>query len=151
MNQKTLTFLMLVAIAQASMHLQKPKGIRNNNPLNIKAGEQWLGLVGDDGTFAVFETAVHGIRAAGRLLRTYANEYKRNTIETIIQRWAPSNENNTLAYIHFVSDKSGIAQDKVLTGADYPKVLAAMIHMENGEQPYAMAEIEKGFNWGFYG
>ena len=48
------------------------RGIRNNNPLNIEAGENWQGLKGTDGRFAIFETAEHGIRAAARILRTYA-------------------------------------------------------------------------------
>ena len=42
------------------------RGIRNNNPLNIEAGEN-CGAKGTDGRFVIFETAEHGIRAAARI------------------------------------------------------------------------------------
>ena len=48
-----------------------PRGLRNCNPLNIRKsnGTKWVGQIGDDGTFCVFEDVVHGLRAAFRLLR----------------------------------------------------------------------------------
>ena len=38
----------------------KPRGIRNNNPLNIrKSGDNWLGAAGDDGEFVQFLSLIH--------------------------------------------------------------------------------------------
>ncbi|MEK0158801.1 MULTISPECIES: virion protein [Pseudoalteromonas] len=130
---------------------ESSRGVRNNNPLNIEAGEDWVGLAGTDGRFAVFETAKHGLRAAGRILRTYANKYGIRSINTIVSRWAPPSENDTAGYIKFVSEKAGVEPSKPLSSDEYTRVIAAMIHMENGEQPYSLDEIREGFEWGFYG
>lgn len=134
----------------------KPKGIRNNNPLNIEARENWVGQVGDDGRFVIFETALHGFRAAGRIMRTKARRGVR-TIESIISEWAPplndhgEHENHTESYINFVADETGIPRDAVLADSAYPSVISAMVQMENGQNPYSMDEISQGFEWGFYG
>ncbi|WP_231100871.1 virion protein [Pseudoalteromonas luteoviolacea] len=129
----------------------KPRGIRNNNPLNIETGEDWLGLTGSDGRFVIFETPEHGIRAAARILRTYSSKYGINTVNTIISRWAPPVENDTEGYIEFVADKANVNANEVLSPEEYPRVIAAMIHMENGQQPYNLETIKSGFEWGFYG
>lgn len=127
-----------------------PRGIRNHNPLNIEAREEWVGQIGDDGRFIIFETPLHGFRAAGRIMRSKAKRGVR-TIESIINEWAPHNENHTQNYINFVSDKAGYPADMVLNDAAYPAVLSAMVTMENGQNPYTMDEIKRGFEWGYYG
>lgn len=133
-----------------------PRGIRNNNPLNIREnhlvdydwqGEHFLNL---DNDFEEFTAPIYGLRAGARVLRTYRHVYGLNTISGIINRFAPPSENNTQAYIASVSQKTGINPDQPLTDSDYPPLMAAMIHHENGQQPYAMNEIIEGFNLGFY-
>ena len=105
-----------------------PRGIRNNNPLNIrKSADKWQGKAGDDGAFVIFDTPENGIRAAGRLLKTYRDKHGLNTIRGIVNRWAPPNENNTEAYIAFVEQKTGFFRDLTLNASDYPAVIAAMI------------------------
>jgi len=94
-----------------------PRGIRNNNPGNIDQNgkndwngrDPWEGSVkGDDSRFVTFATTEMGIRALGKLLRTYQNIHGLNTIEGIITRWAPPKENDTPAYIALVSRLTGI-------------------------------------------
>jgi len=46
------------------------------------------------------------------LCRTYYVKYKLKTIRTIINRWAPPNENNTKAYVENVSRLTGIDPDE---------------------------------------
>ncbi|MBO7927997.1 virion protein [Pseudoalteromonas sp. K222D] len=158
MKKSTLVMLIAggAALAALPSSTNAPKGIRNNNPLNIEARESWVGQVGDDGRFVVFETVLHGFRAAGRIMKTKAGRGVR-TIESIISEWAPpvndagELENHTQNYINFVSDETGIAKDSVLSADEYPKVLAAMVIMENGQNPYDQETIAKGFEWGFYG
>ncbi|MBE0369222.1 virion protein [Pseudoalteromonas aurantia] len=150
----TYAHLLIAVVALGAIFMttkQKAKGLRNNNPLNIERGENWQGAVGDDGRFVIFETAKHGLRAAGRILRTYSNEYGIKSINTIIARWAPPSENDTENYIQFVSQKTGIEPSKQLAPNDYAPVVAAMIHMENGSQPYDMQLIKEGVEWGLYG
>ena len=92
-----------------------PRGIRNNNPLNIRRSkDQWQGLRAQqtDASFCQFETLEYGWRAAFYLLtRTYYHKYRLFTIRAIISKWAPPNENLTATYIQNVSRLTGIAPD----------------------------------------
>ena len=93
-----------------------PRGIRNNNPLNIRRSkDKWKGMraVQSDAQFVQFESLEWGWRAAFYLLtRTYYHTYRLFTIRKIIQKWAPPNENNTQAYIANVSRLTGIGPDE---------------------------------------
>ena len=81
-----------------------PRGLRNNNPLNIRRNpSKWLGEVDGlngkrDAAFCQFSSLVYGYRAAAKLLQTYQTKYKLHVLNQIIGRWAPPNENNTRAY-----------------------------------------------------
>lgn len=78
-----------------------PRGIRNNNPGNMEPGG-WFGETGNDGRFAIFDTMQNGIRALSKQLIVYQTKYGVNTVAQAINRWAPSNENQTSAYIALV-------------------------------------------------
>jgi len=95
-----------------------PRGIRNNNPLNVRRSkDKWQGLraIQADAQFCQFETMEYGWRAAFVLLtRTYYHKYRLYTIRAIISRWAPPNENNTRAYIENVARLTGITPDEPL-------------------------------------
>jgi len=70
-----------------------------------------------------------------------------NTIEKIVARWAPPNENNTAGYIAKVEKYSGVPRNKELTaadGADYIMIVAAMSFMENGKNA-DISEVRAGF------
>jgi len=119
-----------------------PRGIRNNNPLNIRRSkDQWQGMkkVQSDTQFCQFETLDWGWRAAFKLLtRTYYHQYRLYTIRTIISRWAPPNENNTRVYIENVSRLTGIGPDEPLgIPSDKPArwiaLGLAMAIQENGQ------------------
>lgn len=128
-----------------------PKGIRNNNPLNIESNDTpWQGKIGDDGRFIIFDTAHHGIRAAARTMRTYRDRHHLDSVEEIINRWAPPSDNNpTEKYIAFVASKAGVHPQSTLSAADYPHVIGAMIHFENGYNPYDQKTIEQATVAGF--
>ena len=95
-----------------------PRGIRNNNPLNIRrTKDQWQGMRKEqtDSQFCQFENLAYGWRAAFRLLtRTYYHTYRLFTIRAIVNKWAPPNENNTRAYVENVSRLTGIGADEPL-------------------------------------
>ena len=123
------------------------RGIRNNNPGNIRHGIDWDGLDKDqskDEEFSQFSTPEYGIRAMFKILKTYNDKYNLNTIEGIINRWAPPIENDTEAYIDFVSSKVGKNGSEVLNEKDYISLVQAIIHMENGDQPYPFLLITAG-------
>lgn len=114
------------------------RGIRNNNPLNIRHGKsQWVGMrkVQTDKAFVQFTERRYGYRAAFVLLRNYIGRGV-NTIGKIIARWAPPGDgNNTQAYISYVSSTTGIDASHVLRFEDKAKlveIVRSMAHMESG-------------------
>ncbi|HCM8924045.1 TPA: structural protein [Salmonella enterica subsp. enterica serovar Paratyphi B] len=123
--------------------MNTPRGIRNNNPGNIRWGDDWKGLVPKsqrtDKDFCQFTTPEYGIRAMIVILRNYQRKHGLNTISGIINRWAPTNENNTQAYINSVAKSTDAAPDQFVHTDDsrfMMKLLQAIIRHENGEQPY---------------
>jgi len=129
----------------------KSRGIRNNNPLNIRvSGDNWQGSNGDDGEFVTFETPEKGIRAAARILKNYRDKYGLKSVGQIITRWAPPSENNTASYIKNVAKKVGVSASDDLLDYEYQSLISAMIHHENGQQPYSASVIADGFEQGFY-
>lgn len=95
-----------------------PRGLRNNNPLNIrKSKNRWLGKVTpcSDPDFEQFDTLEHGIRAAFIIIRTYMGpKHNLHTVPAIIARFAPSTENNVAAYTAFVCDKAQLTHNVLL-------------------------------------
>ncbi|ECP6666135.1 structural protein [Salmonella enterica] len=123
--------------------MNTPRGIRNNNPGNIRWGDDWKGLVPKsqrtDKDFCQFITPEYGVRAMIVILRNYQRKHGLNTITGIINRWAPTNENNTQAYIDSVAKSTGVIPDQFVHTDDsrfMMKLLQAIIRHENGVQPY---------------
>lgn len=123
-----------------------PRGLRNNNPGNISAGKFTEGLpgyVGSDGRFAQFQNPTQGLLAVDHLLQSYGQRGL-NTVSGVISRWAPSNENDTTAYINAVAQKLGVDPNTPLNMQD-PRVRAALtsaiVTHENGKNPYGDAYI----------
>jgi len=129
---------------------REPRGIRNNNPGNIRHGDNWQGMseIQSDIAFIQFDDPVYGIRAMTRIIRNYRARYGFVTVDQIISRWAPPVENNTQAYIESVADKLGIRPQFISTQEvaehQYPALLKAIIYHENGKQPYSDEQINEG-------
>jgi len=153
MNNHYLTsFVILAAVGLYMITKNLPLGIRNNNAGNIRATghwQEWQGAIGENQGFIVFDTPENGLRALARVLRTYANNYGLTTIEQIISRWAPPNENDTQSYINSAASSTGISPVQPLTANDYPLLIAAIVRHENGQQPYSNEQIQTGFERGF--
>jgi|TARA_E500000178_G_scaffold321552_1_gene345521 hypothetical protein len=128
-----------------------PRGIRNNNPGNIKKNDvEWEGLsaIQTDKTFFQFNDPIYGIRALTKILRTYKNSYNIKNIWGIINRYAPPSENDTESYKNFVKEKTGLnmLEEIEFTVEGYLPVVKAIILMENGEQPYDDEIILQGMH-----
>ena len=144
--------LMLSALA-AFLFLRKKengvieaKGIRNNNPLNIRynPANDWDGQIGaDKDRFSIFSSPLYGIRAAAKIVDSY-RERGIVTLQQIIETWAPSIENNTVAYVMHVAKKMGVEPDHVINRDEYPLLFKYMILHENGYQPYTEQTIIDG-------
>lgn len=127
-----------------------PRGIRNNNPGNIRRNaDPWQGLADRQGDveFFTFKTPIYGIRALARTLIAYQDKHDLRSIRQIISRWAPPNENNTNAYIRAVATDTGQDADQILDMHRFDHLLPltkAIIRHENGQQPYTDVELTKG-------
>lgn len=118
--------------------MKTPRGIRNNNPLNIRrsSSNAWQGQRREvtDAQFCEFETMEWGIRAALLVLRAY----KRRglvSIADIVLSWAPpSDGNNTRAYIGRVCQLTGLPHYLRLPQCRWPLVLWAMAQVECGRE-----------------
>lgn len=128
------------------------RGYRNNNPLNIRYSQwnAWKGKVtpNTDGAFEQFTSMAYGYRAAMVLLRNYIKQgYK--TVEDIIHRWAPENENNTTGYINTVCKETGFDPSTIIqrdNGEAIKKLVYAMSIVENGRETMPDQEaIEDGW------
>ena len=129
---------------------KETRGMRNNNLLNIRINSDvFQGEIrpSQDKEFKQFETAAYGYRAAFKVLRTYINNYKLDTIRKIISRFAPSNENHTENYIKVVSERSGIPENDTVYADNREmmiRIVAAMSYVENGREA-EMADVIRGW------
>lgn len=133
---------------------QVSRGLRNNNPLNIRrTADLWQGLKPEqtDPEFFQFKTIAWGYRAAFVVLRTYRHRYGADTIDRIVKRWAPPGDrNDTEYYIRKVAVLTGLDRHETID-ADNPRemaeLVAAMSRVENGV-PARMDEVYAG--WKLY-
>lgn len=118
-----------------------PRGLRNNNPLNIRGSKKfWLGQVGTDrGGFCIFADIRYGYRAAFRTLRTYAHKYHIKTVGRIIERWAPTCENETQSYIN-----------SVCIFSNFKPYSLVVTEQESIDLVRAMAKVECGIRFADY-
>lgn len=137
------------------MDKKLPRGIRNNNPLNIRKGNNWKGEVSSstDREFEQFVSMQWGIRAGFKILKNYMTGYNGRVkaltnVHDIIHRWAPPNENNCRAYIDSVCRCSGLHEFERLQFSDRNKMLAlvdGMIRVECG-QPVSLDIIASAYD-----
>lgn len=124
------------------------RGERNNNPGNIRQGSNWQGLTPGqpDASFCSFTDAKYGFRALAKVLLVYGQKGF-DTVRTIIERWAPENENNTAAYVAAVAAAMGCHPDTHLNTADYSQLyplVCAIVRHENGRNIYPRTTIDAG-------
>ena len=141
------------------------RGLRNNNPLNIRhSADRWQGArkKQTDPSFVQFKTMAYGYRAAWRTLQTYYERFcmqsKPFTVRNIISRWAPPTENDTEAYIRTILRLSGIGgKENLLPPANassygrLSKLIGSMTVMENGIRMNQVDEeaIAEGYRLAF--
>lgn len=118
-----------------------PRGIRNNNPGNIRLSKtKWQGQKSFqfDPDFIEFDTPVMGLRAVMKLLVTYQRKYGLDTVESIINRYAPPHENATDGYIESVCKAMNVkrrARLAISTPATLILLTKAICLHENGRAP----------------
>ena len=139
--------------------MSTPRGIRNNNPGNIRWSDDWKGLIlqaqRTDKDFCQFYDIKWGIRALVKVLLNYRKRPGMpgvgatgiDTVREIISRWAPPNENNTEAYVQSVAKACSVKPNDAIDLTDKSlmlKMVKAIIQHENGVQPYTDAILLAG-------
>jgi hypothetical protein len=119
-----------------------PRGVRNNNPGNLRHGDDWQGLSASQGdaAFCQFDDPVYGLRALMRVLVNYRRKADAQgkrivTIRQAINRWAPPNENNTNAYVNTVARRLGVDPDAPVDWSGVEMLIGmarAIVTHENG-------------------
>lgn len=122
------------------------RGVRNSNPGNLrKSKDQWEGAIGDDGEFVIFDSPESGVRALAKNLQSYGRQGY-DSIEKIINRWAPPNENDTKSYIDSVVSATGIpaTQSLDLSNPDTLSSLAQAISFHETGSRYDPEVYQQG-------
>jgi hypothetical protein len=137
-----------------------PPGIRNNNPGNLRPDPnyQWAGATGVSGGIVTFGDSLFGIRALALDLFNKNTRDGLNTLEKLISKYAPENENDTASYVKTVASKTALKADAEISLRDAStcrKIITEIIAYENGPAPddwhtfptwYAEKNIIEGMN-----
>lgn len=119
-----------------------PRGIRNNNPGNLRRSrDKFLGLADQqtDPEYFQFVSPDYGLRAMGIVLLNYESRHGLRTVRGIVSRYAPGHENPTDAYIANVAGRLRVAPDAVIdVRTRLPELMRAMAIQENGAAAHAL-------------
>ena len=127
--------------AQTAQPARMPYPGQLRNPGNVRhyANDTWLGEITEGrnpGQFARFDTPQHGLRAASHVVLNIANRLGDNpTLDGIIGRYSPPNENNTTRHASTVSSLSGIARDAPIDTSDTGQMVDLMRGIVGAENP----------------
>ena len=128
-----------------------PKGIRNNNPLNLREspGDKTIWLheraTDDDAQFEEFDIPEGGIRAAAINFRTYKIKWGVRTVHELVTRWAPPKgkdangvpyTQDTNAYIRLVCNALGVD-----SGIEVPPRTRDVIDLEDWETLFSLMKV----------
>lgn len=123
-----------------------------NNPGNIRytPANKWQGAAEppQHGAFCAFTTPAYGIRALAVVLVTFQDKHDCHNVRDIISRYAPPADlNPTEQYIRNVCLWTGfdpLQAIDVHSYADAKALVTAIIHQEQGAQPYTDMQINEG-------
>lgn len=129
-----------------------PRGIKNNNPFNIRiSNTPWVHKVipSTDAAFEQFSTSYDGLHAGITNLLNYFRFHGLNTVRQIITRYAPASENDLNAYVADVCGRNQVGPDDKLDLLN-PFILCglatAIIWHENGQNPYPPTQVMQVVN-----
>jgi len=97
------------------------------------------GYAGASGGFATFDTPENGVRAQENLLRSAYVGKGFNTIDKIVNRYAPQGPENSAAsvsnYKKYIADRTGLDINAPISTGQVSAVAAAMREFETGNRP----------------
>ncbi len=142
----TALFLILGSCGLYEENMAYPLGIRLSNPGNIKRTHiEWKGMTRfqNDPKYIRFENPFYGVRVIVKILTSYNKVHGLCTINGLINRYSPTIENFTHAYIRDVSERTGFFPNEVLDMSNENTLVAltkAMVIHESGMAPIGFPE-----------
>lgn len=146
---------------QTVLDMTKPRGIRLNNPGNIRHGDNWQGMAPDqpDASFVYFVDPRYGYRAMAKILASYQRRGI-TTVADIINTWAPPTgrdpatgqayTQDSAAYVAHVAQRMGVTPSTPVdleNKAMVVELLDAISRHENAGQSFSRSTIEQGYEW----
>jgi hypothetical protein len=117
------------ADAGPAVHHQATVGQKNNNPINLKAFQQWDGMTGKDSQgHAIFQDLEHGIRAG---LKNLKNHFRKNPDETLVHYMNTFAEKNGTNEAEFIAKELGISKEAQLKTLNPVDVLVSLSKIES--------------------
>ena len=116
-----------------------PLSERNHNPGNLR-------VPGSTTAFQSFANDNDGIKALAGQLRLYEGRDHLTTIRGILNKYAPSSENDTGAYLADVTKRTGLGADQQLDPSNVDqlsKLIAAITKHENGRSNFTPGGVQK--------
>ena len=116
--------------AKPTTAIHQTLGQQNNNPINLKAFDNWRGMTGKDKFgHAIFATLEDGIRAS---LKNLVNHQKKNPNETLRQYMRIFKTKKGDYQAEYIASKLGISPDTQRKDLDMAKVLIPLAKIESG-------------------
>lgn len=127
------------------------RGLRNMNPGNLDFRHQEGAELEQHATprFARFKTMEDGISAFARQMQLYASRGQ-DTVRSIISKYAPPNENNTVAYMNGLAKSLGVGVDQHMApGGSFDDdklrtLMAGVSKIENSKGQLSLDQINAG-------
>ena len=128
----------------AWMGVKPTLGQRNNNYGNLRTTDAFEGKTGVNKSYDTYETPEKGMRALARVLDTYSSKHGINTIDQLINRYAPASDNTGGShenYKKFLAQKLGVnPNDPIDVKGRRADIMDAIIRFENKNRPLASRE-----------
>ena len=127
------------------------RGMRNMNPGNLDFRHQEGAELEQHATprFAKFKTMEDGVSAFARQMQLYASRGQ-DTVRSIISKYAPPNENNTVAYMNGLAKSLGVGVDQHMAqGGSFDDeklrgLMAGVSKIENSKGKLSLDQINAG-------
>ena len=128
----------------AWMGVKPTLGQRNNNYGNLRTTDAFEGKTGVNKSYDTYETPEKGMRALARVLDTYSSKHGINTIDQLINRYAPASDNTGGShenYKKFLAQRLGVnPNDPIDVKGRRADIMDAIIRFENKNRPLATKE-----------
>lgn len=128
-----------------------PKGIRNNNPGNLRAACWSKSRTHLNDGFATFDTMHEGLTNLACCVWQFYDHLKLNTVASFVSRYAPASENDLYAYEQFMAHWMGMgwgganfSDTELYNVAKAQRWIAGIVRIENGVPSPSM---KRGHEW----